>query len=177
MERRVGFVTRTLALLVDWILMAILSIFGCLALGGLVGGPIVAVHSLDVLGDPEILSVVLRAMLAGLLVSSFLYSLMEGLVGTSPGKWIFGLRVGTEDGHVASIGTCMIRWIMKNGFSPILIMTLFIESEVLNSIGTYSGMLATAGCFLVLGSRRQALHDRIARTAVFRKWDLRCRTK
>ena len=71
----------------------------------------------------------------------------------------------------------MIRWIMKNGFSPILIMTLFIESEVLNSIGTYSGMLATAGCFLVLGSRRQALHDRIARTAVFRKWDLRCRTK
>jgi len=44
--------------------------------------------------------------------------------------------------------------------------------HVLGLLAPAAGIIVFIGCFLVLGDKRQALHDVAAKTAVFRKTDL-----
>lgn len=40
--------------------------------------------------------------------------------------------------------------------------------SVFSSLGGLAGLVVGVGCFLVLGTARQALHDMVAKTAVFK---------
>jgi uncharacterized RDD family membrane protein YckC len=66
----------------------------------------------------------------------------------------------------------MKRWLLKNMSSVIGILNLIMLSPVLDLIGSIIGIVIFIGCFFVLGDNKQALHDILAGTAVFRKKDI-----
>ena len=41
------------------------------------------------------------------------------------------------------------------------------------TVGQVWGLVIFIGCFFVLGAKRQAIHDLIAKTAVFKKSDIK----
>jgi uncharacterized RDD family membrane protein YckC len=178
MEKRVGFGPRLLAALIDVfvVLAATVGIGGTIGglLGGGVGGAIAASdHSAAAAGAAigAFLGAVLGAM-AAFSVFSFLYSLIEAFTGASPGKMLLRLKVGLEDCRPAPVGTYLARWIVKYSGSVLGLVGVVPGLHVVGLLASAAGLAVFLGCFLVLGDKRQALHDLAAKTAVFRKADL-----
>jgi uncharacterized RDD family membrane protein YckC len=87
----------------------------------------------------------------------------------SPGKKLLGLKIGAETGAPATQNELVIRYLAKN--SPNLVGLLGILPAIGFIFGLLSVGLALAflvGCFLTLGQNRQALHDMLAHTAVYK---------
>ena len=117
----------------------------------------------------------------GTVQGSIAYNLVSGLVGlaywsteifraASPGKMILGLTIGSETGSPATQNQLMTRFALKH--SPNLLM---LVGGIIPFLGFIFGLLAVlaaiavfVGCFFALGQSRQALHDTIAHTAVYR---------
>src|SRR5437879_4909586 len=59
----------------------------------------------------------------------------------------------------------------RTGFGPRLgaLLIDYLLADSGSTLASLLGLAAFAGCFLALGESRQALHDRIAGTAVFPK--------
>jgi uncharacterized RDD family membrane protein YckC len=90
----------------------------------------------------------------GLLTTfSFMYSLIEGFFGASPGKMILGLKVANADGSHGDINLYMKRWALKNASAVLMMFNLVIS----------------VGYFIALSENKQALHDLIAKSAVYKK--------
>ena len=103
---------------------------------------------------------------------SIVYNLIEGFFGASPGKMIMGLQVANADGSKGDINLYMKRWFIKNANAVLVIINLIVANAVLESIASIIGMVIFFGCFAVLGNKKQALHDTIANTAVFKKKEI-----
>jgi uncharacterized RDD family membrane protein YckC len=114
----------------------------------------------------------LGGMAIGIYVFGFLYSLIEAFTGASPGKMVLKLKIGLEDGRNAPLGTYVSRWAVKYAGTLIGLVALMPGLALLGTIGSLAGFVIFIGCFLVLGDKRQALHDMAAKTAVFNKADL-----
>ena len=111
----------------------------------------------------------------------FAYNLVSNLItlgywsteifrAASPGKMILGLKIGSETGAPAMQNQLMMRYAIKQ--SPWLLM---LVAGIIPFVGFIFGIVAIlaalaifVGCFLVLGAQRQALHDMLAHTAVYR---------
>ena len=105
-------------------------------------------------------------------VLGLLYGLIEGFTGWSPGKLILGIRVVDESGQRAPVGKLLLRYLVKYSGSVLAFAGLVAGASVLSSAGQLVALGIVVGCFLVLGKARQALHDKIAGTAVLRKSDI-----
>jgi uncharacterized RDD family membrane protein YckC len=93
----------------------------------------------------------------------------EIFMAASPGKKVLGLQIGSETGSPATQNELIVRYLAKN--SPNLVGLLGIIPVLGLVFGLISIGLALAflvGCFLTLGQSRQALHDMIAHTAVYK---------
>jgi uncharacterized RDD family membrane protein YckC len=66
----------------------------------------------------------------------------------------------------------MKRWFIKNASSVLVIINLLVANAVLENIASIIGMVIFFGCFAVLGEKKQALHDIIANTAVYKRKEL-----
>ena len=166
---RIGFGPRLGAWLLDFTFVILLcvpiAVFG-------VGASLAAAMGLDSLmsGDQAEAMALLgwsAAIIGTILVASILglaYSLIEAITGASPGKRVLGLQIAKADGRSGDISLYLLRWAMKNSGT----LVGFILPVI-------SGLVSTVfffGCFAALGEKCQALHDMIAKSAVYKKTDI-----
>ena len=102
----------------------------------------------------------------------FIYNLIEGFTGNTPAKYLLGIKIGNQDGTKASQGKLMGRFAIKNISSIIGLIAIALMASTLNTIGSVLGFVIFIGCFFVLGESKLALHDMIAKTAVYWRKDL-----
>ena len=180
--RRIGFFPRLGALVIDWIFGGVFAsvlsaIFGVLGLGA--GGALgLAVDDIAEMEDAlEAAGIgagigVIIGVIVGLVIGYFLYSLIEAFTGASPGKMVLGFKVGNEDGSAGDSSLYLKRWVIKNASSVFSILTLITGLAFLQPIGSLIGIVMFFGCFLAFSEDHQALHDKIAKTAIYNKQDL-----
>jgi uncharacterized RDD family membrane protein YckC len=99
---------------------------------------------------------------------AILYNFIEGFTGASPGKMILGLKIANQDGRAADVNVFMMRWLMKNFSAIFVVINLQLNSDIIQSIGSLFGFIIFVGCFFVLGEKKLALHDMLAKTAVYK---------
>ena len=177
MEKRVGFGPRLAACLIDLLIVGIVGFVAGAAIGGMLGGWIGgalggsegAGSSSGAVGAAIGAALGVVAAFGGFV---FLYSLIEAFTGASPGKMLLGLKVGTGDGRRGSAALYVKRWAIKYSGTLLGLLGAIPGLHVLGLLAPAAGLIIFIGCFLVLGEKRQALHDMGAATAVFRKADL-----
>lgn len=174
MEQRIGFGKRLGALLLDCIIVGVLVV----VLGGAVGGMLgLSAEGLSGAGESGAMSGAamgaMVGMLAAMAVIGLAYFLMEGFTGYTLGKLLLGIRIANEDGSQAAVSTLFARWALKNINFVLTVAALFTGIELFRVLGNVGGLVIFVGCFLVLGMSRQALHDRIVKTAVYPKGMIR----
>lgn len=103
-----------------------------------------------------------------------LYYLLEALRGVSLGKMSLGLVIRAENGQAAAAQQLGVRYLLK--VLPFVLNTLVLAAinleEPLNAVSGIYGFAFFVGCFFVLGAKRQAFHDSLAKVAVYKKADL-----
>jgi uncharacterized RDD family membrane protein YckC len=177
MEKRVGFGPRLGAALIDMVAVGVAGVLVGGTIGGLLGGgagPLAGAAGDQAAGGSAAGAAIGAALgiMAALGGFVFLYSLIEAFSGASPGKMVLKLKIGVEDGRQASTPTCVARWAVKFAGTLLGMAALIPGLHVLGTLGSLASVVIFLGCFLVLGDKRQALHDVAAGTAVFRKADL-----
>lgn len=177
METRVGFGPRLAATLIDLLIVGVVGLVTGAALGGMLGGWIGV--ALDGGGGADSSSGSLGAALGAVLGAmaffggfAFFYSLIEGLTGASPGKRLLGLKVGTAGGRRGSTALYVRRWAVKYSGTWLGLLGAVPGLHAFGLVAPAAGLAVFLGCFLVLGDKRQALHDIGAGTAVFRAAEL-----
>lgn len=182
MESRIGFGKRFLAVLID----GILCMVGGFLIGGVVGGMFGGLTGAGVVGaelasqgaEPDMAVVgqamggAMGAMLGGIIgfaVFALLYNLTEIFLAATPGKMALKIIVRNEDGTPADNTVLATRYAIKNIMNLFTFVAAITGVFMLATLGNFLGLIVFLGCFLVLGASRQALHDKIAHTAVYRR--------
>lgn len=166
---RIGFGPRLGATLLD-IVFTLLLCAPVLVLGA--GAGIAAALGLDaMMGAEESEAFALMGVTAGMIGSilvcglfATLYTLIEAFTGASPGKRAMGLQVAHADGSQGNTQLYLLRWALKNSGS--------LLNFLLPAISSLVSLVFFFGCFAALGEKRQALHDIIAKSAVYKKADI-----
>jgi len=166
---RVGFGTRLGAYVIDLIIVIVFaaiitSVFG---IGGAISGSYTDYS--EELGG---IFGAVAGFVVGFVIVSIVYFLMEAFAGVTLGKIFLGLRIGTEDGKAGNIKLYFIRYIIKNSGAILSFLAITLGFEFLDTIGSYASLAIFVGCFFVLSAKKQAIHDLLAKTAVYRKKDL-----
>jgi uncharacterized RDD family membrane protein YckC len=168
-----GIARRSLAWLVDVVLVT-LVIFVAVSAVGAVAGPTVGIHpdaaTLEDVVAADLGRVVLDALLATALSAAY-FVLPWVLLGASPGQLALGMRVRDRDGDDGlPVGRALARWILL--FPPFAtVAALTAGLPVLGAL-VWSAAVAWYLVLLVTAARsetRQGLHDRIAATVVRRR--------
>jgi len=173
MENRIGFGKRLGAMVLDLVICGVLV--G--VLGGVVGGMLGLTAGSLTAGQRDAAAGAvsgaalgaIMGMVAAAAVIGCVYFLIEGFTGYTLGKLILGIRVANADGTQAPVQTLLARWALKNINFVLTVVALLSGIEFIRVLGNLGGLVIFVGCFLVLGMSRQALHDRIANTAVYPK--------
>jgi len=100
-------------------------------------------------------------------ICAVLYGLIEGFTGASPGKMILAIKIGRDNNTIAETSTLLTRYAIKTSASIIALWGMILGVEFLQTISTVISIIITIGCFFVLSEAKQALHDKIAHTAVY----------
>ena len=113
---------------------------------------------------------------AGLLAATALmgltYPLIEGLTGASPGKWALGLQVGHPSGHRGHVALFLKRFAVKF-IRPVLgALAALTGLSLLGWLAGPAGLVVSVGTLLLFAPHKQALHDKLTDTAVYRRRDL-----
>lgn len=166
LDERVGFGPRLGAWAIDVAIVTVLSCVGGAIVGGLFGaalmvGPLAPLAAFG--------GTIVGVVVASLVVPP-LYQLVQVATAATPGKMLLGLQIGHVDGFHASSDQLAQRYLVM--YSPSLIALLALYIPFIGVLGSLAGLALFFGCFLVLGASRQALHDNLVGTAVFRSEDL-----
>jgi uncharacterized RDD family membrane protein YckC len=176
MENRVGFWPRVAASLIDFVVVSALAFLA----KGLLESALPGVYArkiAEATADPRAAQAAgFLTAIAGWGVTAALlgpfYGLIEGLIGRSPGKMLTGLLIVDEPGQPAALPTLLIRYLVKSSSSLIALVAVFAGAKALDLVSQIVAWGILLGFFLVLTKSRQALHDKIAGTAVLRKRDV-----
>lgn len=103
---------------------------------------------------------------------SLLYMFIEAFTGASPGKMLLSLKVGTENGKKGDTWLYFTRFAFKNSSALLGLAGRTTGLVFINSLAGLAGMIIFLGCFLVLGVKKQAVHDILAKTAIYNKSEL-----
>ncbi len=106
------------------------------------------------------------------IILTFLVILVEAFTGRTPGKIMLKLRIANPDGKKSSILILMLRSMLKN-ISVFMLCCSPFMGEIFIILGLLGGLAIFLGGFLVFRKERQALHDILAKTAVFNAKDLK----
>lgn len=158
---RTGFGRRLGAFAIDIVIVSILTSVAGLATGDANSPESTGLHNLSDL----------TRLMAGVglfaATLQFLYSLIEGVTGASPGKMILRIQIRDVGGAQAAIGTLILRMAVKHVKVVATFLVALTGSQMLTVVGLAGGLIVFFGCFLALGAARQALHDKMVQTAVF----------
>ena len=111
-------------------------------------------------------------LLGATALMSVVYPLVEGLTGASPGKWILGLRVGRQDVASGDVALYLKRFVVKFIRPVMMALSAATGMGMLAWLSGPAGTVMAAGTLLLLASHKQALHDKLAGTAVYRRMEL-----
>jgi uncharacterized RDD family membrane protein YckC len=103
----------------------------------------------------------------GLPLGLLLVLLAEALFDASPGKWLLGLSVAAADGSPAPTGNRLARWVLKCSALWGTALALAVGSCPIAVAAAVAGLVTLGGFFLAISPRAQALHDRVAGTAIY----------
>lgn len=177
METRIGFGRRLGAYVIDFIFILGIAYI----LGSLFGDFFENYVDFSKIGEAELnqfesmpgnLGVIMLTLSITITITSFIYNLVEGFLGYTVGKLMLGIQIGNQDGTPAKMETLMIRYAIKNISTLVGLIGIALMASMVNSIGSGLGIVILIGCFFALGEKKLALHDMIAKTAVFRKAEL-----
>ncbi|MBL7974087.1 MAG: RDD family protein [Candidatus Kapabacteria bacterium] len=180
-EKRVGFGKRLGASVLNFVIMALISVVIGLALNSMIEPyvqELIAKQLEDVPNAadiPEFATTFMRLSISFGLVGGcigILMSLLEVFTGASVGKMILGIVVAHENGKRGTVSLWALRWLLKHLDSLISFAGLILAIKALSNTSTGILVIYVVGCFMVLGARRQGFHDMIAKTAVFEKEDI-----
>ncbi|MFN6943477.1 MAG: RDD family protein [Cytophagaceae bacterium] len=168
--QRVGFGIRLGASLLD--IVTIIAITFALAplLSGVSNEYISAIFS----QNPEFvhldgwMGALMRAVLL-IPIIDMVYHLVEGLTGLTLGKLIVGIKVGSKEGTQSEVGNLFLRYLLKSSGTILSLLNLYIGIQLLGSLGGLANFAIFVGCFFVLGDKRQAFHDMLSKTAVYKR--------
>ena len=152
MENRIGFARRLSAYLIDCVLAALLAVLGGRALGAWLGAAVSGGVSAEFVAAFGIVAC---------------YNLIEAFTGWTVGKRLLVIEIRDREGARGSAGQLAGRWVVKNCGSLGILIAGFSGINVIQTLSALAAAIVLLGCGLVLTPSRQALHDRIARTAVF----------
>ena len=111
-------------------------------------------------------------LLAATALMGMVYPLVEGVTGASPGKWVLGLQVGHPDGRHGNVILFLTRFAVKF-IRPLMgALAAVTGLSLLGWLAGPAGLVVSLGTLLLLAPHKQALHDKLAVTAVFRRSDL-----
>ena len=111
-------------------------------------------------------------LLAATALMGLVYPLVEGVTGASPGKWALGLQVGHPDGRRGNVALFLARFALKF-IRPVMgALAAVTGLSLLGWLAGPAGLVVSLGTLLLLAPHKQALHDKLAVTAVFRRSDL-----
>ena len=111
-------------------------------------------------------------LLAATALMGLVYPLVEGVTGASPGKWALGLQVGHPDGRRGNVALFLTRFAVKF-IRPVMgALAAVTGLSLLGWLAGPAGLVVSLGTLLLLAPHKQALHDKLAVTAVFRRSDL-----
>jgi uncharacterized RDD family membrane protein YckC len=168
---RQGFAIRLLAMLFDTLIfLAVLALISAAT----TGDPLILLKLAGEDEQAERAAEEVGVLFLVLIVVAFLaYWFSEIYMAASPGKLALGLRIGDENGRPATLRQLAARWLAKNSGGLIQMIGDFAGARPILIAGNVAALCIVFGCFMVLGRSRQALHDTLAGTAVFKKSYLR----
>mgnify|MGYP006265386679 CR=1 FL=1 len=111
-------------------------------------------------------------LLAATALMGLMYPLVEGVTGASPGKWALGLQVGHPDGRRGNVVLFLTRFAVKFVRPVMAALAAVTGLSLLGWLAGPSGLVVSLGTVLLLAPHKQALHDKLAVTAVFCRSDL-----
>ncbi len=172
-EPLAGIARRSLAWLVDVVLVT-LVIFVAVSAVGAVAGPTVGIHpeaaTLEDVVAADLGRIVLDAVFATALSAAY-FVLPWVLLGASPGQLALGMRVRDHaGGGPPPVGRALARWILL--FPPFATVSALTAGLPVLGALVWSAAVAWYLVLLVTTARsetRQGLHDRIAATVVRRR--------
>jgi uncharacterized RDD family membrane protein YckC len=173
---RIGFGKSLLAALIDYAIVAIVTIIIFSYSGFFKSAADFGTNVRSAGGDVALIQELQNEFLAqnrgnfyfSILISMAYFSL-EILVAASLGKLILGLQIGRADGKKAGYGSLILRYILKYSVNIFSLLWLMTGISTFNSIGTLVFLVIFVGFFFTLSNKRQAFHDMIAKTAVYKK--------
>jgi uncharacterized RDD family membrane protein YckC len=183
LPERIGFGPRLVSSLLDtFIMLTIIPIIAG-SLASTKAADFLIQKGMDVLkADDNALEMIEKTMgeyfnfylilIALLTTFGIVYNLIEGFFGASPGKMIMGLKVANADGSKGDVNLFMKRWFIKNANAVLVIINLIVAHALIENIASMIGLVIFFGCFAVLGNKKQALHDTLANTAVYKKKEI-----
>ncbi len=133
-----------------------------------------AMDQLPDIGGYSFLELMIRFTAMGLISNlvTIVYFLMEAFLGAAVGKLLLGIRIAHESGVKAPMGQLFWRYALKASASVIALISALNPGIILGSINSLWSIAFLVSCILALTEKRQALHDMIAKTAVYWKRDL-----
>ena len=151
-----GFVTRAVALMID---IALISV-AVLAINALIGLPVAFFTGIDLnkcaqMTDPraaaKVVCVTINLIWVGvaLLASPIYFITLFATIGQTIGKAVMGVRVVRLDGRAMTFKTGTVRWLG------------YFVSVITLGLGFF---------WVIVDSRRQGFHDRMANTSVIYAW-------
>jgi len=159
---------RLVAAAVDYVLIGAGSAVVGVVAGGSwrMGGPAGVDEGEALLSDPVLAAAV--GIMAAFGMVGALYMLLEVRFAATPGKRLLGLVVGREDGSPPSVGTGLARYLVKNGHLVVAALSAVSGMWIMGVVAPLVTLVVIAGSALMLTGDHRALHDIVARTAVFR---------
>lgn len=166
MERK-GFGIRLGAFLIDIAILIVIQIVLSLIFLGTISVNFGAGAGNQAVVDEAVLAKArMFAIVSGLI--SLAYWSLEIVKAQSVGKMALKLTIGTETGLVpAPMNTLVTRYLVKNSPGIVGLLGVLTNVGALSMLSGLLGLVFLIGCFLVLGQKRQALQDMIAKTAVY----------
>lgn len=169
--KRIGFGSRFFAV----ILNVVFNVIGGVIFGLLFGAELIRQFA----SKNEILILIqgffgsFVGVVIGLFFFTVLNGVLEALYGASLGKLALGIRIGDASGTKAKIWKLLERYAIKNIALIFSIFASILGVKVISQIGGVLGVVVLIGCLAIFGKTKQALHDMLVKTAVYKNRDLK----
>ncbi len=170
MEERIGFGLRLGAYLIDVVAILVAGLIVGALLGGVFGAGAGAAVAGGETGGAALggfFGALLGAMI-GVYLLSVGWIVWEGVTGAALGKMLLRIRIKSDDATKATPDKLLLRAGVKYSASLLGLVAALTGVALIANLSGLAGLIVFVGCFFVLGENRQAFHDTIAKTAVYR---------
>ncbi|MFH1051937.1 MAG: RDD family protein [bacterium] len=166
---RAGFGVRLGAALLDYLFFGIIFVI-VLFTSGLIQEYQYVFE--DFLTKPYLLEDFTNAIMPYFFIVFFMYYSLEIVLAASLGKIVLRLKIAGEDRKEAGYEKLVLRFIYKHSDTILQLIAFLGAMKFLDTLSSILGLVIIVGFFFVLSPKRQAFHDTLAKTAVFRHSDV-----